>query len=78
MESNELKEKNEKNISAMNKLLVEMVKNQKAAIKNLVKVFIATIICYTVLLIAIVVGFFVYESQFEVLDTQYETYEFDQ
>lgn len=59
--SNELNETTE----ATNKLLLEMVKNQKSANKNLTKVFISAIIGYTLLLIAMVVGFFVYESQFE-------------
>lgn len=55
-----------------NKLLLEMVKNQKQSTKNLVKVFITTIICFALLLIVMVVGFFVYESQFEVIDGEYE------
>lgn len=59
--SNELNETTE----ATNKLLLEMVKNQKSANKNLTKVFISAIIGYTLLLIAMVVGFFIYESQYE-------------
>lgn len=54
----------QENMEITNKLLLEMVKNQKASNKNLTKVFISTIIAYTVLLIGMVVGFFVYESQF--------------
>lgn len=67
---------NKENNSVMdstNKLLIEMVKNQKENTKNLIKVFIATIICYTILLIAMVVGFFIYESQFEVVETQWDS-----
>lgn len=59
--ANELNETTE----ATNKLLLEMVKNQKSANKNLTKVFISAIIGYTLLLIAMVVGFFMYESQYE-------------
>ena len=50
---------------AMNELLLEMVKNQKETSGKNLKVFIVTIVCYTLLLISMVVGFFVYESQFE-------------
>ena len=50
---------------AMNQLLLEMVKTQKTNTKSLIRVFIATIICYTMLLIAMTIGFFLYESQFE-------------
>lgn len=50
---------------AMNELLLEIVKGQREVNKKNLKVFIATIVCYTLLLISMVVGFFVYESQFE-------------
>lgn len=50
---------------AMNKLLLELVKTQKSNTKSLIRVFIATIICYTVLLLSLILGFFWYESQFE-------------
>ena len=50
---------------AMNQLLLEMVKTQKNNTKSLIRVFITTIICYTMLLIAMTIGFFLYESQFE-------------
>lgn len=55
----------QENMEITNKLLLEMVKNQKASNKNLTKVFISTIIGYTALMIAMIIGFFVYESQFE-------------
>lgn len=58
----------ESNIEITNKLLLEMVKNQKSANKNLTKVFISVIIGYTVLLIIMVAGFFIYEQQFEIKD----------
>lgn len=64
----ELKEQIEQT-QAMNELLLEMVKNQKEANKNNFKVFISVIICYTLLLISMVVGFFIHESQFEIAST---------
>lgn len=56
-------------LQATNKLLLKMVKNQKENNKNTIRVFIVTVVCYTILLISMVVGFFVYESQFEIVDT---------
>lgn len=64
-------------IEATNKLLLEMVKNQKESNHNLVKVFITTIICFALLLVTMVVGFFVYESQFEFIEGEYE-YSYEQ
>lgn len=58
-----------------NKLLLEVVQNQKVNAKHLVRVFITTIICYTVLLAVMVIGFFVYESQFEIQETETIRYE---
>lgn len=69
---NEVNSKNYENMEVTNKLLLEMLKNQKSANKNLTKTFIAVIICYTILLLGMVVGFFVYESQFETIDGEYE------
>lgn len=54
---------------AANALLLEMVRNQKSNMKNLLRVFIITVVCYTLLLATMVVGFFVYESQYEVTET---------
>ena len=70
--------KNNSQSEVTNKLLMEMVRNQKNNMKNLVKVFISTIVCYTILLIAMVVGYFVYESQFEVVETETETIRYEQ
>ena len=67
--------KNEMQYDVTNKLLLEMVKNQKQNIKNLIRVFTFIIICYTLLLISMVVGFFVYESQFEIEETETIRYE---
>lgn len=55
-------------LQATNKLLLKMVKNQKDNVKSIIRVFVITVICYTALLISMVVGFFVYESQFEIVD----------
>jgi len=55
----------QQNMEITNKLLLEMVKNQKASNKNLTRVFVSTIIGYTVLVLAMIIGFFVYESQYE-------------
>ena len=62
------KELNE-NIQATNKLLLDMVQNQKEGNKNLTKSFITMAICLTVIIVAMIIGFFVYESQFEVIGT---------
>ena len=58
-------EEKNKQVEATNKLLLQMVKNQKENNKNMVRVFIITMCCMTVLLVSMVIGFFVYESQFE-------------
>lgn len=57
---------------ATNRLLLDMVKNQKEYISGMLKIFIITLVCYTLLLISMIVGFFIYESQFEteVVETQ--------
>lgn len=54
---------------AMNHLLLEMVKTQKSNTKSLIRVFLSTVFCYTLLLIAMVIGFFWYESQFKITET---------
>ena len=53
---------------AVNALLLEMIRNQKNNTRNVIRIFVVTITCYTLLLITILVGFFVYESQFEVTE----------
>ncbi len=63
-------EEKNKQVEAANKLLLQMVKNQKENNKNMIRVFIITMCCMTILLVSMVVGFFVYESQFE---TELET-----
>lgn len=67
-------EEKNKQVEATNKLLLQMVKNQKENNKNMVRVFIITMCCMTVLLVSMVIGFFVYESQFETgMETTTET-----
>lgn len=53
-----------------NKLLFEMVKNLKQTNKNLMKAFIVTTISLVCIIIASIIGFFVYESQFEVAEKE--------
>ena len=55
-------------VQALNKLLLEMNKNQKESNNSLIKTFIATVVCFTVLLISMVLGFFWYENQFEMTE----------
>lgn len=50
---------------ATNRLLLDMVKNQREYISGIFKIFIITLVCYTLILISMIIGFFVYESQFE-------------
>lgn len=59
-----LEKQNVEQTQAANKLLLEMVKNQRDNTKNIVRLFIITVVCYTAILIAMIVGFFWYESQF--------------
>ena len=69
-----VEEEKSKQVEATNKLLLQMVKNQKENNKNMVRVFIITMCCMTILLVSMVVGFFVYESKFETeLETTTET-----
>lgn len=70
---NNINSENEKQIETTNRLLLDMVQNQKLSTQNLVKTFITTIICYTIILVTMIVGFFIYESQFEVIESGYET-----
>ena len=61
-----MREEYNEQFEALNELLLDMVKTQKEYIQNLIKIFIFTMMCYTLILISCVVGFFVYESQFEI------------
>jgi hypothetical protein len=50
---------------ALNQLLLEMTRTQKTQQRALIKVYIVTVVCFTALLISMIIGFFWYESQFE-------------
>ena len=58
----EIKEKN----SELVILLTEVIKNQKKNFKVLFNLFHVMMICYTIIVIGMIFGFFWYESQFDV------------
>jgi len=66
------KELNE-NLEATNRLLLDMVQNQKGANNNLAKIIITISICFCTIIIAMVIGFFYYESNFEIIEGQAES-----
>ena len=74
---NEIKMENEQNIELTNKLLIEMIKNQKQNTSNMIKMFIVTVISMTIIILGTVIGFLVYESQFETISSDYQ-YEVEQ
>lgn len=47
---------------ALNKLLIEIVQNQKNTIQNLTRTCIAITICYTLLLVVMVTSYFTFQS----------------
>lgn len=55
-------------IQALNTVLLEMNKSQRDANKSLIRSFIITIVCMTVLLVSMIIGFFWYESQFQTIE----------
>ena len=59
----------EKRNSELTTLLLEVIKNQKRNFKVLHKLLFTIVICYTVVLLGMVVGFFLYESQFDYATT---------
>lgn len=65
---NELEQKTFDELSTTNRLLLQMNKNQREANKNIMKVAIIGFISFALVLISMVIGFFVYESQFEYVD----------
>lgn len=54
-------------LETTNRVLLELSKNQKENNKSLLKVLIINMICYTLLLMTLIIGFFVYESQFDIV-----------
>lgn len=57
-----LNEEDVEQIEVVNNLLLDMVKTQRENNKNMVKVFITSIICLTIILLCGIFGFFYYES----------------
>ena len=56
-------------------LLVEVVKNQKRNLKIMTRLFVIVVVCFTVVIVSGIVGFFWYESQFEWQETKTITQE---
>lgn len=68
-----MEEQNKNETSDIVQLLLNMVDNQKLQMHNQTKTFIIVIVCYTILLLSMVIGFFIYDSQFEYTDTVTKT-----
>lgn len=51
-------------------VLVDMAKSQRKTISKLIKIFIIMIVCNMIIMISGIVGFFWYESQFEIITTE--------
>jgi len=73
----ELKDENIENIEVTNKLLLELIKSQKQNTSNMIKMFIVTVVSLSIIILGTVIGFLVYESQFETVASDYE-YEVEQ
>lgn len=71
-EDEQLKVDNEK-LSAMNSILFDTAKNQENLIKHFRKMLVVVSICFTVIICAMVAGFFWYESQFDTVETESTT-----
>lgn len=65
-----LEEHIEKQNSELNKLLVEVVKNQRKSYKNLILVFIITVISLSIILCGMLFTFVWYESRYETTSTE--------
>lgn len=66
------------NKDELQSLLVDLVQTQKKNYKAFVKVFVITISLYTLLLIFMVCGFYLYESQFDYTESYTLTEDIDQ
>lgn len=55
-------------IELTNKLLLDMIKNQKKNMSNMCRMFVISTCCLTIIIVSMIIGFFVYESQFEVTE----------
>ena len=62
-------------IEAVNKLLIDQTKAQSLIIKQLKNTLIVVCICFSAIIIAMISGFFWYESQFETTETTETTME---
>lgn len=60
----------EKQNDNLNQLLVEVVKNQRKSYKNLIVVFIVTVISLSVILCGMMFTFIWFEKQYEVTETE--------
>ena len=63
--------------SVANELLLDMVKNQRNNMSNFVRVFVVVVVCYTLILVSMIVGFFVYEVQRKTIATTITEQEVD-
>jgi hypothetical protein len=66
------------NKDELQSLLVDLIQTQKKNYKAFVKVFVITISLYTLLLIFMVCGFYLYESQFDYAESYTLTEDIDQ
>lgn len=55
-------------VELTNKLLLDMIKNQKKNMSNMCRIFVISTCCLTIIIVSMIIGFFVYESQFEVTE----------
>lgn len=63
-----LEEHLEKQNEQLNNLLLDVVKSQKKSYKNLITVFIVTVISLTLIICTMIFSFTWYESQFEITE----------
>lgn len=63
----------DENLTATNRLLLDMVQNQKGANNNLAKIIITVSVCFCAIIISMVIGFFWYESNFNIIEGEAES-----
>ena len=73
--ANSVYEENIKQVEAVNKLLVDYTKGQAAIIKQLKNALVIVSICFSIIIVAMISGFFWYESQFDTTETTVTTME---
>ena len=64
-----------KHVQAINELLSDYSKSQADTIKQLKNTLIIVSVCFTLIITAMLIGFFWYESQFETTETTTTTME---